>query len=295
MPLHPDLATAIAAAITKSDGGHFAVHEARPVGGGCISRNLCVADGGRRYFVKVAADAGERFAAEADGLAALARCTALVVPRVIAQGQAGGDDFLVLEWLELADSDDDAPLGTALAALHDLACPRFGWPRDNFIGATPQANGATNDGNDWPGFFAERRLRPQLARAARNGAAQLPARAEALLAALPRLLGHAPRPVLLHGDLWHGNAGCARGRPALFDPAVYAGDGETDLAMAALFGGFSPRFFAAYHAHHPPAAGHETRRRLYQLYHVLNHYNLFGGGYVRQAEALMAQLIAAGN
>ncbi|MBI2308818.1 MAG: fructosamine kinase family protein [Rhodocyclales bacterium] len=288
MPLHPDLADAIAAAIAHADGGRFVVRAARPVGGGCISRNLCIADGGRRYFVKIDRNAGERFAAEADGLAALARCAALVVPRVVAQGAAADEAFLVLDWLDLDTGGDDARLGDALAALHDIACPRFGWGRNNFIGATPQANGWHDD---WASFFAERRLRPQLALAARNGAPQLAAQATPLLAALPELLdGHRPRAVLLHGDLWHGNTGFTRGRPALFDPAVHAGDGEADLAMAALFGGFSPRFFAAYHARHPLLPGHQIRCRIYQLYHVLNHYNLFGGGYARQAATLIAAL-----
>lgn len=288
--LPPELAAAIAAAVVAADGGRFAVRDARPVGGG-ISRNLCVADGGRRYFVKLDRDAGERFAAEADGLAALARCDALLVPRVVAQGNAAGADFLVLDWLELTPDGDDAALGEALAALHAIACPRFGWGRDNFIGATPQQNGWHDD---WPAFFADRRLHPQLALAARNGAPRLAAQAAPLLARLPQLLGHRPRPVLVHGDLWRGNAGFAHGRPALFDPAVYAGDGETDLAMAALFGGFSPRFFAAYRARHPAPPGHETRQRLYQLYHVLNHVNLFGGGYARQAESLIAAILGRG-
>ncbi len=287
MSLAADLASAIAAAIVTAEGSRFAVREAQPVGGGCISRNLCVADGRRRYFVKIAAGAGARFAAEADGLRALAACPAIVVPRVVACGRSG-KDFLILEWLDLDDGGDDAALGAAIAALHGLRMPHFGWARDNFIGATPQANGRDDD---WSHFFAERRLRPQLELAARNGAPQLLDRAAPLLAALPARLGtHQPSPVLLHGDLWHGNAGFVRGRPALFDPAVHAGDGEADLAMAALFGGFSLRFFAAYHARRPAAAGAEARRPIYQLYHVLNHFNLFGGAYTHQAEALLARL-----
>lgn len=263
------------------------------MGGGCISRNFRISDPARTYFLKLGRGAGDMFAAEADGLAALARCDALVVPRVICQGNAGSEDFLVLEWLELDGSGDEARLGEVVAALHGIAFPRFGWHRDNFIGSTPQVN---DWDEDWPRFFARRRLLPQLKLAATRGAPELRAGADAWLDRLPDLLaGHCPRPGLVHGDLWSGNRGFVAGRPALFDPAAYAGDGETDLAMAELFGGFGPRFFAAYRGGRPPAAGYGLRRRLYQLYHLLNHYNLFGGGYRRQAAAAIEELRRLGQ
>ena len=179
----------------------------------------------------------------------------------------------------------------ARAAAPDDA-PRFGWPRDNTIGTTPQVNAW---GDDWAEFFRDRRIAPQLALAARNGhGGALQRDGERLLAAIPALLaGHAPAPSLLHGDLWSGNAAClATGEPVIFDPAVYYGDREADLAMTELFGGFGADFYAAYRDAWPLPDGYERRRTLYNLYHVLNHLNLFGGGYGAQAETMIARLLA---
>lgn len=286
----PSFDDALAAAIDAAEGGRFVPRASRAVAGGCIDGGRMLSDGQRRYFVKTAVDAAERFAAEADGLAALAACDAVVVPRVVARGSADGADFLVLEWLDLSSQGDEARLGEALAALHALTFATHGWPRDNFIGATAQINAPEAD---WAHFFLTRRLAPQLALAAKNGAPQLQRAAKGLFDAPPAWLLNQPVPSLLHGDLWRGNVGFVGGRPALFDPAVYAGDAETDLAMAMLFGGFSPRCFAAYAGVRPTAPGAALRRPLYQLYHVLNHYNLFGGGYGTQAAALLAQIAAA--
>jgi protein-ribulosamine 3-kinase len=292
----PALLAAIGAALAANGEGPITFAEVRPLGSGFDARWQLAVNGvdngtghDRRFFVKTARGAGERYAAEADGLTALARCTAFVVPRVLARGTAGDTDFLVLEWLDLADDGDDARLGEALAALHAIDCPRYGWRRDNFIGTTPQANGCEKDWN-WARFFAEQRLRPQLALAAQDGHAALAEAGLALLEKLPdRLAGHAPRPALLHGDLWRGNVGFVAGRPALFDPAVHAGDPECDLAMAMLFGGFSRRFIDAYGAGRRDE-GHDWRLRLYQLYHQLNHTHLFGGAYVTQAGATIRAL-----
>lgn len=288
-PLPPDVLATIGQAIDAAEGGSFQARRVEPVGGGCISRNFRLADGARRYFVKLGnTSAAAMFAAEADGLAALARCPVLLVPGVVARGRAGEQSFLVLEWLDLQAGGDEGRLGEAVAALHGIAYAHFGWHCDNFIGSTPQLNGWDDD---WPRFFAERRLRPQLGMAAKSTPA-LVARGEALLADLPRFfVDHVPAPGLVHGDLWRGNLGFVAGQPALFDPAIYAGDGETDLAMAELFGGFSPRFFAAYRAVRPLGPGYPARRKLYQLYHVLNHCNLFGGGYASQAVRLLDDLL----
>ena len=276
---------AVATAIDAAEGGRFVPRTSTAVAGGCIDGGRLLTDGRRRYFVKSARGAAARFAAEADGLAALAACDALVVPRVVARGHAGDGDFRVREWLDLSPRGDQARLGEALAALHANTFDVHGWPRDNFIGATAQANAPAAD---WADFFLTRRLAPQLALAADHGAADLQRAAQWLFAAPPTWLMHRPAPSLLHGDLWRGNVGFVAGRPALFDPAVYAGDAETDLAMAELFGGFSAAFFAAHAALRAPAEGSMPRRRLYQLYHVLNHFNLFGGGYAAQAAALLA-------
>jgi len=250
---------------------------------------------GATLFVKVGArSALDAFAAEAAGLGELAAARALRVPRVLASGAAEDAAFLALEWIDALPADEACArrLGEGLAALHAVSAPRFGWRRDNTIGRTPQANGWCDD---WVEFFRERRLRPQLALAARQDfAALLAAPGERLLDALPLLLdGHRPAPSLLHGDLWGGNwLAAADGEPVIFDPAVYYGDRETDLAMTRLFGGFGAAFYRAYEAAAPPAPGARRRGELYNLYHVLNHANLFGGGYARQARALIERLLS---
>jgi fructosamine-3-kinase len=246
-------------------------------------------------FVKVAPlETRAMFAAEAAGLAELERSHAVRVPRVLASGHTEGAAFLALEWIEtgVAGPQCEARLGRELAALHGVTAPRFGWARDNTIGRTPQLNAASED---WAEFFRERRLRPQLEMAAAHGFTDLPAAAgERLLESVQGLLaGHRPSASLLHGDLWGGNwLASAAGEPVLIDPAVYYGDRETDLAMTRLFGGFGERFYQAYQAAAPLAFGWQARAELYNLYHVLNHANLFGGGYARQARAMIEHLLA---
>ena len=171
------------------------------------------------------------------------------------------------------------------------AASAIGWHRDNWIGGTPQANDWCDD---WCAFFRDRRLAPQLALAERNGFdGALIADGELLLAKLASLMGaHDPAPSLLHGDLWSGNAAAlANGEPVVFDPAVCVGDREADIAMTELFGGFGRDFYAAYSDAYPLAAGYPLRRELYNLYHVLNHLNLFGAGYLAQADGLIARLL----
>ena len=175
--------------------------------------------------------------------------------------------------------------------MHRTTRAEFGWVRDNTIGATPQPN--TPD-PDWVRFWARQRLGFQLALAARNGhGGALQRLGETLLGRLPDLLDHAPAPSLLHGDLWGGNLGYMRdGEPVIYDPAVYYGDREADLAMTELFGGFGGDFYAAYREAWPLDPGYASRRDLYNLYHVLNHLNLFGGGYLGQALNLLGRLLA---
>ena len=192
----------------------------------------------------------------------------------------------------LSSRGDARRLGQQLAALHRCKSPRFGFPQDNFIGTTQQPN-AWND--SWIDFWREQRLGFQLRLAADNGyGSQLQSLGDKLLDALPAFFeGYTPQPSLLHGDLWSGNhAYTADGAPTIFDPASYYGDCECDLAMSELFGGFPASFYTAYRAEWPLHEGYETRRDLYNLYHVLNHANLFGGGYVLQTRDIMQRLLS---
>ena len=274
-------------------GGGLGAARWTDCGGSSLNATWRLDVAGVRYFVKVnGAARRSMLEAEAVGLRELAKSGAIRVPSPVATGAAEDAAFLVLEWLDLAGGGRDAALGRALAALHRATSPRFGWHRDNTIGTTPQANAWSDD---WVAFLRDRRLGPQLALAARDGhGAALRRDGERLLAALPALLrGRVPAPSLLHGDLWSGNAArLATGEPVIFDPAVYFGDREADLAMTELFGGFGADFYAAYREAWPLDAGYPLRRTLYNLYHVLNHANLFGGGYVGQAGAMIGRLLA---
>lgn len=273
-------------------GRTFSPRTHRSVGGGCINNTLILSDGARDYFVKCNdASRLDMFEAEADGLAGLAAAGALRVPEPICWGQTVGASYLVLERLDLDGRTNGAEMGHRLAALHRAGGRHFGWRRDNYIGATPQPN---PDSQDWTAFFRDQRLGYQLALAARNGHARtLEEPGERLMAGLPALLDHGPAPSLLHGDLWTGNLGyLPDGTPAVFDPAVYYGDREADLAMSELFGGFGHDFYAAYREAWPLDAGYGTRKTLYNLYHILNHLNLFGGGYLGQARAMIDRLLA---
>jgi protein-ribulosamine 3-kinase len=220
----------------------------------------------------------DAFAAEADGLEALR--PHIRVPQVVDRGIRNGKAFIVLEHLDLQRSGDFAQLGRMLAALHRQTGPRFGWARNNYIGLSPQRNGWCDD---WREFWRTRRMQPQLELAKRNGF-------ELEEPSLELLSNHRPQPSLLHGDLWSGNAGFTAEGPVVFDPAVYYGDRETDLAMTELFGGFPGEFYQAYNEAFPLAPGYEQRKHLYNLYHLLNHLNIFGDGYLSQVKATLRLL-----
>ncbi|MDZ7644256.1 MAG: fructosamine kinase family protein [Woeseiaceae bacterium] len=265
----------------------------RATGGGDISAawRLATADGA--VFVKTGPPAAEdMFQAESEGLAAIAATRSVRVPRPVCTAAIPGGSFVAMEWLDLsaADAAGNRALGGQLAALHRHTADTFGWHRDNTIGRTPQPNRQVDD---WTAFYREQRLRHQLRLADANGyGGALQADGERLLAGLDALFdGYRPQPSLLHGDLWGGNWAVSGGHPVIFDPATYYGDRETDLAMTRLFGGFSGDFYAAYEAAWPLADGADRRLPLYQLYHVLNHLNLFGSGYLARARALLAELL----
>lgn len=288
----PDFA-AIAAEVHDASGANIEIARTSRIGGGSISRAWLLEGEEFRCFVKTNGhDFAPNFAAEAAGLAALNECAVPRTPTFICAGSTDDHAFIALEFLSLKplDRDSGSLLGAQLAAMHRNLGPAFGWPTDNFIGATSQRNTYQQG---WPHFFAQYRLLPQLELAARNGMdRKLCATGQAVAANIGGLfIDHEPQPSLLHGDLWSGNAAATEdGSPTIFDPACYHGDRETDLAMAELFGGFPESFYAAYRAAWPLHPGYETRKELYNLYHVLNHFNLFGAGYLGQARRMIERL-----
>ena len=274
---------------------------AAPVGGGCIhsSWRLRLASG-RQLFAKTnTADRLPLLQAEVEGLRALAAWAQppLQLPQPLALTIQEGQAVLVLSWLNInagaGSSAGWGQLGESLARLHRASASGnggrgYGLEHNNFIGLSPQRNGWQSD---WARFFCSERLEPQLAWAAAAG--QPLQGAERLLELLPQWLnGHGAEPVLVHGDLWSGNAALLQGGAgALFDPACHWADREVDLAMAQLFGGFPAAFFAGYEAHWPLPPGASERKRIYNLYHLLNHANLFGGGYWQQAQRSLRSIL----
>lgn len=284
---------AISDQIQAATGQPFHVQDVHSVGGGSINRAVCISNGQQRYFTKLnQASQVSMFEAEALGLKDLAASNAICIPQSICWGTVENNSFHVLEWLDLGRNSGTGwrEMGRRLAQLHrSTGADRFGWHRNNTIGSTLQPNPWTQD---WSTFFTEHRIGFQLQLAQRRGAHF--AQAEPLLKALPQLLNHDPVPSLVHGDLWSGNAGFTRsGEPVLFDPAVYWGDREVDLAMTELFGGFPAAFYDGYQNEWPLDAGYAQRKTVYNLYHILNHFNLFGGSYRYQAEQIIAQAIAS--
>jgi len=281
-------------ALERRLGGR--VLSADPLAGGDINLAYAVELQGRgRVFVKTRERApAQAFAVEAKGLDWLREAGALRVPQVLAVG-AGEEEppFLALEYVDSARPAEnfDAVMGRGLAALHRAGAVGFGHPHDNFIGALPQDNSAEPS---WVEFYRARRLEPQLRRAVESRQVSYALRRgfERLFARLPELLGPAEPPARLHGDLWGGNVHVGpAGEPFLIDPAVYGGHREVDLAMMRLFGGFSEAVFAAYSEAFPLAPGARERVALYQLYPLMVHVNLFGGGYAASVERALARYV----
>ena len=294
MALRYGLMIGINQAISNATGLMFVPLQQRSVSGGCINQSYLLADDERRFFVKLNdATRLAMFEAEAAGLQQILASHSVRAPRPLCHGVADGQAFLVLEYMDLRAQGDPAALGQQLALMHRTRQAYFGGPRDNMLGSTPQHNTQTAT---WIHFVREQRIGFQLRLAAQNGyGGKLQTQGEKLLAGLDQFFtDYQPQASLLHGDLWGGNhAYLPDGAPVIFDPAVYYGDRETDLAMTELFGGFAPAFYAAYREAWPLDAGYAVRKTLYNLYHILNHANLFGGGYAAQALQMIAQLNAA--
>ncbi len=288
--------TEIAESISQATGKRFSVNSRQPVSGGCINQGCAVSDGDRTYFVKLNQAAQvAMFEAEALGLKQMLATATIRVPKPICWGTAKGSAYIVLEWLELGSGDPQSweEMGRRLAAMHSSTSSQgFGWEQNNNIGSTPQINNWTAD---WAEFYAKHRLGYQFQQATRRGG-HFPEQ-EKLIAAIPQLLaGHQVHPSLVHGDLWGGNAAFAvLGEPVIFDPAIYFGDREVDIAMTELFGGFPTAFYRGYNEVFPLAPGYERRKPLYNLYHILNHFNLFGGSYGSQASRMISQILVSIN
>jgi fructosamine-3-kinase len=283
--------------ITVTTNRAFTPNKTRSINGGCINESYLLSDGQQQYFVKINRPSmAAMFDAESWGLKEIAATQTITVPTVICTGVTDSHAYLVLNYLELANSQPTwEKLGAELAALHRFnpgaanagtLREQFGWHRPNTIGSTPQINDWSDN---WLDFFTTQRLGYQFKLATARGGT-FPA-AQQLLAQLPNILDHQPKPSIVHGDLWSGNAGfTSSGIPVIFDPATYWGDREVDLAMTELFGGFPGSFYGGYEAVYPLAKGYERRKLVYNLYHLLNHYNLFGGSYEGQANRLIEQI-----
>jgi fructosamine-3-kinase len=287
-----DTLTAIAA-----ETGFELVHDSlTPVSGGDINDAFAInARTGERYFLKLNHwRYADMFVAEQAGLAELDKADKVRVPHAIATGQSEQHAWLLLEWFGCTHGNDKSALrlGNALAEQHQVRAEQFGFTADNYIGRTPQRNAWCNN---WVSFYRDYRLQPQLELAVDNG---LTRSLQTGVEAIQKRLGnwfedYMPAPSLLHGDLWGGNwAMLKNGQPVIFDPAVYYGDREADIAMTRLFGGFPASFYQAYEAAWPLDRGAQRRQPLYDLYHVLNHFNLFGGGYLAQADRIINQLLS---
>ena len=291
---------ALAQQLAAVTGKPFSVERTTAIGGGCINETYLIEGNGQRYFVKLNhAGSLPMFEAEASGLQEIRSSHTLRVPTPVCWGKNADKAWLVLEYLEMGSASPGnaaEALGRGLAAMHRNTAEKFGWVRDNTIGATPQINKLSSD---WVQFWRKYRLGYQLQLAHANGyTGALQTKGEQLMARLDGFFSESPPLAsLLHGDLWSGTYAFMAGvdgnvAPVIFDPAVYYGDRETDLAMTELFGGFSADFYAAYTEAWPLDAGYATRKTLYNLYHILNHLNLFGGGYLHQAEGMMDKLLA---
>ena len=286
----------IEAEISHATGKAFQLKDNQGLAGGCISQASRISDGAREFFIKLnRAALLPMFEAEAQALSEMAASHSVRVPEPICSGAQAGQSFVVMEYLPLDGRANMALLGEQLAAMHACTVDRFGWRIDNTIGSTPQCN---TQSHDWLEFWRDQRLGFQLSLAGRNGyTGELQRKGERLLADFPALFSTvSPQASMLHGDLWGGNVGGMKdATPVIFDPALYYGDREAEIAMTRLFGGFGADFYAAYNTAWPLDSGHQVRSTFYNIYHIINHLNLFGGGYQGQAINMIDQVLAELN
>jgi fructosamine-3-kinase len=284
--------TKIDAHISLTTGKKFHSQNRHSVSGGCINRGYAISDDHLTYFIKLNQASQElMFAAEARGLQQIYDTATIRVPQPLCWGIAGNSSYIVMEWLEMNGSKKKPwrEMGYNLAAMHKVTSQHgFGWGENNTIGSTTQINDWTDE---WVEFYTKYRLGYQFQLAWQSGG-NFPLQTK-LLATIPKLLANHPvQPALVHGDLWGGNVGFTKsGEPVIFDPATYFGDREVDLAMTELFGGFPREFYDGYNQVFPVEEGYESRKILYNLYHILNHFNLFGGGYADQANRMIERIL----
>ena len=288
------------AAIAELFGDSVRIAGRHPVYGGDINRSyrLSLSDGSALFMKCNTARNLPFFTAEAQGLAALRGTDVIGVPNALAVGtdQAQGVSFLLMEYLEAAPRVGQywEVFGRELAALHRADCSKlasadgglpFGFAADNYIGASPQKN---TPAADWLTFFRDCRLLPQFKMAERYFDSGMRRQCERLLDRLDSRLSEPEFPSLIHGDLWNGNAVCGPdGKAWILDPAAYVGHFEAELAMTELFGGFPSTFYQAYREVNPIDSGYRDRRDLYNLYHLLNHLNLFGDSYLSSVRQIV--------
>jgi fructosamine-3-kinase len=285
--------TEIAQAISRETEQEFAIANTKSVSGGCINQGYRVSSKDRTYFVKLNdVSKVEMFAAEALGLKQIYATKTITVPQPVCWGIAANYSYLVLQWLDLGGGSNQSwtEMGRQLAAMHRVGTSKdFGWERNNTIGSTPQINTWMDN---WADFFAEQRIGYQLKLAKRRGG-NFPESNRVVDLVRNKLTEWQPQASLVHGDLWSGNAAMSSdGTPIILDPATYYGDRETDLAMTELFGGFPTAFYHGYNEAWSLDSGYGQRKSIYNLYHVLNHFNLFGGGYANQAQTIIQRLIS---
>lgn len=282
----------VAMKISQAIDDDFECQSVERVSGGDINQAAVLSDQRNRFFIKWnQTNKIDMFAKEVLSLNTIASTSTIRVPQVITYGIEETSSFLVLEYLDLQCQGEQGNLAKSLALMHQQCAAEFGFSQDNYIGSTPQTNQWRSD---WIEFYSQERLGTQKALLCSKGAAT------GLIEKLSRLqgemskffVGYTPRPGLVHGDLWQGNYGFSQeGEPVVYDPACYYADFEVDLAMMELFSNPGSSFFEIYHEHNPIDSGYQTRKSLYNLYHVLNHANLFGGSYAMQAEGIIERLL----
>ncbi|MBF4384584.1 fructosamine kinase family protein [Vibrio anguillarum] len=267
--------------------------EKEKVSGGDISDCYMISDGEQRYFVKVnTRDFLAKFEIEGENLRSLRETSTVQVPELVMIGTSKNHAFIVLNYLPtkpLDNATNSYEFGVQLAKLHQWGEQKeYGFDADNYIGSTLQPNPWDKK---WGRFFAEQRIGWQL-QLLREKGIELFNISELVDVVQSRLANHNPRPSLLHGDLWHGNVANSVFGPICYDPACYWGDRECDIAMTELFEGFQPEFYQGYESILPLSLDYVERKNIYNLYHVLNHYNQFGGHYLVEAESLIKKILS---